>query len=344
MPPCLAYSLQQSLSADIKDELAAKGCNLAQALDVERLSHGLSNQNYRIVTSEREFALRINSDASNALCSRHSEVQLWRSAAKVSIAPQLHYVSDDYRYYLSEFIVTTADWGLLMTADSAAPQPVAPVHPTAHQALLSLLQELSALPIPDNAISVAQQWHEYLAKLSQVSEQLSGSVSHCQAWLARFELLNSHSPRVQLLLDTLAECMVLPQFSHRDLNPHNLLLSGDKLWCIDYEYACSSHPLVDLASILATHKLSDWQRQWLTTQYLLDHSKLNDAALNAVPAAIELYWYFALCWALLMHSELILDGGMINQANAFIGADAKASYLANDYLEYFDDFLKRVAP
>lgn len=330
----LVHSLQQQLSAVIKDELAAKGCNLAHAVHIERLSHGLSNQNYRIVTGEGEFALRINSAASNALCRRHSEVQLWRSAAKASIAPHLYYVSDDYRYYLSEFIVTTVDWGQLMSANSKAPQLelADAVCPTAHQGLLSLLQGLSALPVPDNAISVAQQWHEYLDKLSLLSGKLGGSLDLSPAWLARFELLICHGPRVQQLLDILADCMVAPQFSHRDLNPHNVLLSGDRLWCIDYEYACSSHPLVDLASVLATHKLSSSQREWLIAHYLKDHSKLNAAAFNAVPAAIELYWYFALCWALLMACH----------ASSPTCTNA-ASYLASDYLEYFDEFLTFLA-
>ncbi|WP_239473311.1 phosphotransferase [Shewanella algidipiscicola] len=334
----LVHPLLQQLPAELHAALVAKGCNLAQAVHIERLSHGLSNQNYRIATREREFALRINSDASNTLCSRHSEVQLWRSAAQASIAPQLYYVSDDYRYYLSEFILNTVDWGQLMSINHCEPQPVNPVCQTAHQSLLSLLQGLKALPVPDNAISVAQQWHEYFDKLSLLSGQVEGSLGQRPAWLTRFELLKRHEPRVQQLLDTLAGCMVAPQFSHRDLNPYNLLLSGDRLWCIDYEYACSSHPLVDLASVLATHKLSGWQRQWLIAHYLQDHSKLNGAAFNAVPAAIELYWYFALCWALLMQGE-----SLVNEVKVAFTADVKVPNLTADYLEYFDQFLQCIA-
>nr|WP_275658949.1 phosphotransferase [Shewanella sp. Isolate11] len=305
--------------------LTSFGCDISQALNVVSLSRGLSNQNFLITQASGQYVLRVNSLASNAICSRSAEVANWRAAESGQLAPELMFVSADRQYFLSEFIVTDKDWSELMTANSAHPLIDNHQHwGGVEEQLLSLLNRLSQLPAPDNHISASEQWQTYLTSLSQCAIKHEPD----SQWQQRYLHFLTHQTRVKQILAMLDSCMLSAQYCHRDLNPHNLLLKDNRLYCIDFEYACLSHPLTDLASVLATHRLSTPQRHWLISQYLSGHPHLTQDALTAVPAAIELYWYFACCWGLLMASHVqqnLKDTGFLPMV---IKGQTPASYLA----------------
>ncbi|ABK48726.1 aminoglycoside phosphotransferase [Shewanella sp. ANA-3] len=165
----------------------------------------------------------------------------------------------------------------------------------AHSLLLQLLQQLRVQATGPYHISITEQWQEYHGQLLAFSAADMG-----EAWQSRLAQLLSIQTQIHDWTATLADCLVEPQFCHRDLNPHNLLLKDNQLYCIDFEYATASHPLCELAVVLATHQLTPVQRYLLVRQYLAGHPGLTSDAIKAIPAAIEMYWVFAVYWALLM--------------------------------------------
>ncbi|MCL1119588.1 phosphotransferase [Shewanella seohaensis] len=165
----------------------------------------------------------------------------------------------------------------------------------AHSLLLQLLQQLREQATGPYHISITEQWQEYHAQLLAFAAADKGEV-----WQSRLAQLLSIQRQIHGWTATLADCLVKPQFCHRDLNPHNLLLKDNQLYCIDFEYTTASHPLCELAVVLATHQLTPAQRHLLVRQYLTGHPGLTSDAIKAIPAAIEMYWVFAVYWALLM--------------------------------------------
>ncbi|MFB2681310.1 phosphotransferase [Shewanella mangrovisoli] len=165
----------------------------------------------------------------------------------------------------------------------------------AHSLLLQLLQRLREQATGTYHISITEQWQEYHGQLLAFAAADKG-----EAWQSRLAQLLSIQTQIHDWTATLADCLVEPQFCHRDLNPHNLLLKDNQLYCIDFEYATTSHPLCELAVVLATHQLTPAQRHLLVRQYLAGHPGLTSGAIKAIPAAIEMYWVFAVYWALLM--------------------------------------------
>ncbi|MEL4428787.1 phosphotransferase [Shewanella mangrovisoli] len=165
----------------------------------------------------------------------------------------------------------------------------------AHSLLLQLLQQLRVQATGPYHISITEQWQEYHGQLLAFAAADKG-----EAWQSRLAQLLSIQTQIYDWTATLADCLVEPQFCHRDLNPHNLLLKDNQLYCIDFEYATASHPLCELAVVLATHQLTPAQRYLLVWQYLAGHPGLTSDAIKAIPAAIEMYWVFAVYWALLM--------------------------------------------
>ncbi|TVP16110.1 hypothetical protein AYI87_01395 [Shewanella sp. KCT] len=363
----LLARLSVSLPEAVKVRLSELGCPLDESTQIQVLSRGLSNQNYHLSRDNQQLVLRVNSQASSQISARDHEVANWRLAEEQGLAPALLYVAQGNSCYLSRFIDTGEDWSRLMTANPAHPlQEECVSRPDAEGLLLDLLKGLAQLPLPKNPISVTEQWQRYFGQLEMIAESLDAAstdnagldaagssdlpISYLEPWKTRWQALKKHQGRVDAVLEQLNACELAPQYSHRDLNPHNLLMSQGKLWCIDYEYACSSHPLVDLASVLATHRLSSEQRHRLLLGYLNGHPKLNDKALAAIPSALALYWYFAACWALLMASQgegllkqtvqkTVLQSVENAQPQKQGESDASLPHSVSDYLQCFDDFM-----
>lgn len=285
------------------------------------LTEGLSNSNYYVQgrhsnpLAGTKWVLRLNSHASSAICDRRSEVEIWRQVSQAKLAPNIVYISPDHRFYLSEYLEQTGTkrWNQLLCERSAVADEQASIWPDAEHLLLSLLNGLSALSPQAHVITLRQQWQIYNRRLTAMQQQLRSNDDHpltCQ-WQQQMHCLTAQSDNINRLLLTLEHCCIRQQFSHRDLNPQNILRMQDRLYCIDFEYACRSHPLCDLASVLSSHALSSSQRDWLIDHYLSQNQNLNQHAKAAVPAAIDLYWVFAVSWAL----QMAFDNMQADQVN-----------------------------
>lgn len=349
------YSAGESFNALLP---ILKRAGLEQVLSICELSGGLSNHNYKITTPTGCYVLRVNADAADSFCTRQQERFYWQQLAQAKLAPALLWVSEDERYYLSDFIesdliesavasvaecaviehnvidserfqrkrfihwpalerqTSAADFmlgqsslGILHHCDSQQasfnPEPwLMPIQQDKHpnsvaRLLLELLLQLRELPTGPYAISITEQWQEYHQQM--LAYQASLALTH--DWSERVAKLLGIQIDIKHWCDDLAACLIKPQFCHRDLNPHNLLLKSNRLYCIDFEYATASHPLCELAVVLATHALTPAQQNELVTQYLSQHPYVTVHAVAAVPAAIDMYWVFACYWALLMAAQ-----------------------------------------
>ncbi|WP_394133088.1 phosphotransferase family protein [Shewanella maritima] len=199
--------------------------------------------------------------------------------------------------------------------------------------LTDLLVSLHKLPVPDVQMSVTQQYNDYLEQLERYSAvivdreiavpQLPVSQwvevktvnsnpiklgchqpSKETSWQACFNgIVNLHSSIIQWLSE-----LDKPQFNltfcHRDLSPDNILLTTNqckqpKLQCIDFEYAVASHPLFDVASVVASHHFTRQQAEQLLASYVSQMS-LTSIGDKQLDSALNMYWVFAAMWALLM--------------------------------------------
>lgn len=301
------------------------------------LTEGLSNANYRLCCPQGDWVLRDNRPQS-LWCNREQELANWRLAEAAGLAPALIWHSDDKRVYLSRFVAQTRSWSNAMSQEMLNPVSAnlgpslterVPVdkgaalddvfdEATPVSLLLNLLRPLSELPVPAVALTPRAQWQEYLARLTELASAEPSSHSRVNSqsnltipkkihlssqWHNAFTQLNNLTADIERWLVQLESCLVADQYCHRDLNPTNLLLVGDKLQCIDFEYATASHPLFELASVITSHNLTPWQRDSLTAQYLAFNPNVDESGLEAMPAAINCYWLCCAAWALLMAAE-----------------------------------------
>ncbi|MCL1077961.1 hypothetical protein D5R81_08720 [Parashewanella spongiae] len=288
------------------------------AIELSTLSAGWSNQNFKLITCKQQFVLRVNSKQSNAICNRNNEVECWSIAEKAGLAPKLFWVSDDKQYYLSEYL----------------PQPQNKQIQTAQ--LLNLLNRIKRLPLPTHAITTSDQWRSYFKQITTINNQLLLRKNKAQnaillaltkTWLqAKDDLLNKKK-QIESALTDIESCQIKPQFCHRDLNANNILIKDDQLVCIDFEYACTSHPLFELAAVICSHNFNKAEEASLVRDYLVNNSNLTENAHINLSSACKIFWCFFHCWAVIMMGNTLLS-----DTNELQG-DEKETEKQNDEIE-----------
>ncbi|MCL1075064.1 phosphotransferase [Shewanella dokdonensis] len=319
-------SIAGRLAGDVQRALQQLALPMPTA--IERQSLGLSNQSFRLDFHQTSLLLRLNSPVTDRICNRDNEVACWRAAQTAGLAPQLRWVDSDKRFYLSEWLTESANgvaatyvpWRQLAvtlphklsSASLASQSPVTEASATEWypaQQLLQLLLGLRELPPPALDISLQLQWQIYLVRLQQMAangDYAGANTHHAAQWLQRLQWLQQLSLSARFA--TLDACLLSHQYCHRDLSAHNLLLHNDRLYCIDFEYCCSSHPLFELAGVIACHQLSAAARQWLIREYLDGHPYLTSSSEQALAAALDIFWLYSCAWALQMADGRCRDG------------------------------------
>ncbi len=273
-----------------------KECERNTSLDLssdspslELLTNGLSNKNYLIRTPDKSYVLRENSSQSDFVCDRDNEIACWQTAAKAKLAPELIRFSSDKRYYLSEYVH----------------QPH--VRLTDNDMRLTLLAELKQLPEPDLEITSQRQWLIYQNKIEVLFQEMSGLgqaapllKTEFEAWKQGYRFIESRQKQLKTWTSDITASTLSLQYSHRDLNPENLLTHNNRLICIDFEYACAAEPLYDLVSILESDSISETDKQAIAESYLSGHDGVSGDAMKAVPSMNNVYRCFSRYWALMM--------------------------------------------
>lgn len=266
--------------AQVVAELSVAGYRALKV--VEPLCLGTSNQNFLLNNDDGDWVLRINNPLTDRLCPRANEVACWRMAAQHNLAPELVFVACDYRYYLSRYVRETLPW-----------QSHYSHHPQATQLIAELLQRLGRLPTPTHQVTPREQWLFYKDMLAQRAPEFTPKLHYIH------KKIQDAETSIEAALTRLGSDTAL-QFCHRDLNPNNLLLAGNQLMCIDFEYACASIAGMELVALFATHTLSPAQKDLISTKILgLDARQRSQHLADAE----TLYWWFTVCWALMMCTD-----------------------------------------
>ncbi|MDF0533527.1 phosphotransferase [Shewanella sp. A32] len=307
---------------------ALRTLSLPEPQLIESQPLGLSNRSFRLVFEHKSLLLRLNSPVTDQICDRNNEIDCWQLAECAGLAPKLYWVDPEKHFYLSDWLSESATglgrdyvpWrqlaaqvphklpgsALNLDPDVPTPDPTS-LYPA--KQLLRLMQGLQQLPKPMLDISLRQQWEIYLSRLQQMAatgNYAGAGTWAAQQWLQRLQWLQQLS--LSRRFDLLDACLVSHQFCHRDLSAHNLLLHNNQLFCIDFEYCCSSHPLFELAGVIACHQLAPDARQWLMGEYLSDHPCLTIGSQQALPAAMDIFWLYSCAWALQMADGQCRDG------------------------------------
>ena len=204
------------------------GCEDGEApYSQEQIGGGKVNRAFLVRTRRGRFVVRLNEDvAHDPGLDREREITLHTAAANASLAPHIIYACPDRSCLITEYLD-----GRLWT----------PHYFTRMRDLRSLgqrLRQLHAIPAP------ALPHFDPLAAARRYADIIVSNDAQERA-------------RVQYLLDSGYSALVrsgsaqrAPTIIHSDIH-HGNVLTADRVYFIDWEYAQVGDPLLDLACILA---------------------------------------------------------------------------------------------
>jgi len=195
----------------------------------------------RVDIGKRRYIVRVEG-APSPLRNPHQYESL-QIAAEAGIAPPLHFVDENTRVAVMDFIEPRP-----LSAFPGGPRALV-------QALGEVLQRLQATPT-----------FPAFVDYPDIVARLFGHVR--RTGLFAPGILDAHVERLGRISAAYASGMTRLVSSHNDLIPANILFDGQRLWLIDWESAYRNDPLVDVSTVLdtlaPTAELEDaFLRAWL---------------------------------------------------------------------------------
>jgi thiamine kinase-like enzyme len=197
------------------------------------LNGGLTNRTYLVEADQRKAVLKID-DAPRAgpFNERRKEAQIQTRAAEQGLAAAVLFISDTI--YMTEFLEGVI-WSNNCLQDNANLDNLA-----------AALRRLHALPLTGRTFDAMGSAREYVQRMNGRD---ADKVSEC---LQTIEA----GPRPPNL------CCC-----HNDLVVANIINTPEVRF-LDWEYACDNDPFFDLATVVAHHKLTSEQSDYLLDSYI----------------------------------------------------------------------------
>jgi thiamine kinase-like enzyme len=223
---------------------------LARALDfwsgpveLEPLSGGITNLNFRVCDGEAHYVVRIGEDIPVHQVLRFNELTANRAAFLAGIAPEVVHAAPGV--IVTRFI----DGETLSPERVRAPgfiERFVPVLQTCHRKVPLFLRG------PVLTFWVFHVLRDYAARLEV---EASPHVTKLAALMAQAEKLESAVGQIDLV------------FGHNDMLSANLMDDGQRIWMIDWEYAGFNSPLFDLANLASNNEFEEAQERHLLSLY-----------------------------------------------------------------------------
>jgi aminoglycoside phosphotransferase (APT) family kinase protein len=227
------HAVQQALAAVLGS---------ATSPGIRPLTGGVSGAFVFLVEAAgRCFVLRIEGSAS-PLRNPH-QYQSMRIAAEQGIAPKVHYLDENDRVVVMDFIV---DRSL-----EAYPDGV-PGLARAVGAMIRKLQSAPVFPVFVDYPDIVSRLWRHVCRTGLFAD---GVLDHASQQLAR--ICSAYDPRAQDYVS-----------SHNDVLPRNVLFDGSQIWLIDWESAYRNDPLVDVATALDNFAPSPEMEEMLLLAWL----------------------------------------------------------------------------
>ncbi len=270
------------MSDSDKNRIAGLPC-WQGAVDIEPLSGGMTNLNYRVTDAGEQYVVRFGEDDPVHLISRANEIASCKAAFEIGVSPEL-------------------------------------VH---HEAGILVVRFIAGKVFDEADVRVEQNLERIVALLKRFHREIPGQFNGVAVMFWVFQVLrhyhnllvqgkSSHIARLPELASIAAEleAAVGPVeivFGHNDLLPANFIDDGEKIWLIDFDYAGFNSPLFDLSNLASNNELSDLQEREMLERYF-----------NAAPDHATLGSYHAMKCASLLRETM---WSMVSELNSRVDMD-----------------------
>ncbi len=224
-----------------------------QAITIlSEMKGGLTNHCYLVQFGQERAVLRINNPQAPGV-DRQTEARILSLIDPLTCVPDILYLDPDKA--LLTRLVDNGIPGLPEKRDCAITK------------MADCLRQIHRIHFEQSSSSMTNRLQDYARLPGMDPVILEEVIESCQ----RLDQLNELESAKSLL--------------HRDLNPANILWTSDGPIIIDWEYAGSGHPVLDLASFSAGHQLTSREQALLLDSY--GNSKIDQSRLTLAGTVID---------------------------------------------------------
>jgi thiamine kinase-like enzyme len=231
-------------------------------VDIEPLSGGMTNLNFKITDGDECFVVRLGEDDPVHLISRRNEIASCEAAFAIGISPELVYHEPGI---LVVRFVEGRVFGEADVRDDDNLQRIVTLLSRFHH---EMPQRFDEIPVMFWVFQVLRHYHNMLALRQSAHARLLPEL----AQIGR-ELEAAVGP-VEIV------------FGHNDLLAANFIDDGEQIWLIDFDYAGFNSPLFDLSNLASNSELGAEQEQaMLETYFDVDPNRATLKSYNAMKCA-----------------------------------------------------------
>ncbi|MBR4910101.1 MAG: NTP transferase domain-containing protein [Clostridia bacterium] len=241
-------------------------CDISDIDDVVTIKKGLNNQSFKFRVNGDYYIYRHPGVNASGVIDRKKEAASLRAAKRLKIDETLVYIDEEEGWKISKFIETTAtfDFGNKKHIDLLAEKLK-----ILHQANLSVGFGFDYQKEGDRIIEILKHI-DAMAYRRSLAEK--------ESMIPVFEYLQENKWQVSLC--------------HNDLYEPNLLLDGDNLYVIDWEFSGDADIGFDICKLFAVHNPPfEEYDYWLEKYYGRKTERTEKLHLIACAAVIYYYWY-----------------------------------------------------
>lgn len=284
------------------------------AIQLERLGTGLVNESYRVRRDGRCYSLRVPTARSAMLgVDREWECRVLALADAAGLAPGVERCDPRTGVLVMRWVP-----GRIWTPEEVR-------HAHGIRQIAELIRRIHALPMPEGACTSGPaawilHYRRALALVQGGGHRVETPPGDCAPG-AVLETSALGNLALGNLADALTEHLaryaelpaVAPVLCHSDLHVHNLVVTGQGLVLLDWEYAHASEPLWDLAGWIVNNEFDAASALALIEAYL---GRPPHAAESArLRLLVWLYGYLCVAWIELYLAQRALHGSASEQAS-----------------------------
>ena len=219
--------------------------------EISRLP-GYTNESYRLRRTDADWILRVPRDTTNAFIDRDAERHNQAIAVELGLAPDVARDLGDGTT-LTATLASARDLRAEDLADAAIRARVVGALRRLHRSGRRF----------EGRVDLASLFDRYLAQVPPAARAAFAPRLEQAAWvLGRLETVDAE-----------------PVPSHNDAVLENLLLDGDRVWLIDWEYSAPASPYWDLATLANAADLDYAQSRGLLQDYCAGGARLDESIL-----------------------------------------------------------------
>ena len=272
-------------------------------IEIEVLSGGITNQNFKITDSHTQYVVRLGSDIYEHLILRENELAASQAAFEVGVSPEV--VHSEQGVLVIRFIEGKV-YGAENVRDDANLQRIIALLKRFHR---DMPRQIKGYPVMFWVFQVIQHYEHVLRV---------GRSEH-------FHRLPDLLEIARLLQVDVGPVEIV--YGHNDLLPANFIDDGKKIWLIDFDYAGFNSPLFDLSNLASNCELSTEQEQDLLSNYF--EAPVSETTWKSFQAMKCASLLREAMWSMVseIHSELDFDYSVYTKENMNRFESIYAEYL-----------------